>query len=75
VVLLGWVVSVAGTALWIYGFFVTGNAPLIEWSTIAPWWIAEAFPNIQAELGMTLSCLGLVGVYWPSTERPPSKKH
>ena len=28
---IGWVISSAGTALWVYGYFVTGHPPMIDW--------------------------------------------
>lgn len=61
----GWILSLAGSALWLYGYFVPGSASLIEWAAVAPWWIAEFLPNKQCEIGLALSILGTVGTYWP----------
>jgi hypothetical protein len=65
-VIVGWIVTLAGTVLWTYGYFVTGNPALIEWHHYTPWWIADFFPNIESEFGMILVCVGTVVTYWPS---------
>ena len=49
---------IVGTALWGYGLLVTGTAPLIDWKSNAPWWIADYLPNMELELGLVLVCLG-----------------
>ena len=41
-----WAAMIVGTALWGYGLFVTGTAPIIDWKSNAPWWIADYLPNI-----------------------------
>ena len=28
---IGWIISSAGTALWLYGYFVAGHPPMIDW--------------------------------------------
>ena len=61
----GWVISLAGTALWLYGYYVTGHAPLIDWQVHTPWWIADFLPNSEAEIGMVLACAGSVLTSWP----------
>ena len=65
-VIAGWIIEVAGTALWIYRYFATGNPSLINWQTITPWWIANFLPNIQAEIGGG-ACLSrtMIPLYWP----------
>jgi hypothetical protein len=65
-VIVGWVVSLAGMALWLYGYFATGNPSLIDWQANAPWWIADFLPNIESEIGMALMLAGMVPIYWPS---------
>ena len=55
-----------GTALWIYGYFVTGNPSLFDWSVNAPWWIAEFLPNMESEVGMVLAIVGTALTYWPT---------
>ena len=63
--MIGWVISAAGMALWSCGYFVTGHAPLINWSSFAPWWIADFLPNLESEIGMLLAFGGMVPIYWP----------
>jgi hypothetical protein len=65
-VIIGWIIMSAGTALWIYGCFATGNPSLIDWHDNTPWWISDFLPNIESEIGMALVCAGMVPVYWPS---------
>ncbi len=64
-VIVGWIISLAGTALWIYGYFVTGHPSLIDWHAHAPGWIAEFLPNIESEIGMVLAFGGMIPIYWP----------
>lgn len=64
--MIGWIVSFAGSALWIYGYFVSGHAPFIDWHAYAPGWIAEFLPNRESEIGMTCSIAGLIPIYWPT---------
>jgi hypothetical protein len=65
-VISGWVVMLVGTALWIYGYFVTGHPSLVDWRADAPWWIADFLPNFESEIGAVLTFAGMVPVYWPS---------
>jgi hypothetical protein len=63
---VAWGISAAGLVLWLYGYFITGTPPLIDWHAYTPWWIADYLPNIQSEIGMALICIGTALVYWPS---------
>lgn len=65
-IIAGWAVSLAGTALWIYGFFATGTPSLVNWAGIAPEWIAEFLPNMESEIGMVLAFAGMFPLYWPA---------
>ena len=65
-VVVGWVISLAGTAVWIYPYFAAGNPSLIDWRAIAPWWIAECLPNLESEIGMVLAFAGMGPIYWPT---------
>jgi hypothetical protein len=65
-VIIGWIVSLLGTVLWIYGYYVTGNPSLIDWHSRTPWWIADFLPNIESEIGMVLAFIGMVPIYWPA---------
>jgi hypothetical protein len=69
VVIIGWVIMLAGTALWLYGYFSTGNPSLIDWHTRAPWWIADCLPNIESEIGMALMVVSMIPIYWPARDR------
>ena len=60
-----WAAMIVGMALWAYGLFVTGTAPIIDWKSNAPWWIADYLPNMELELGLVLVCLGSLAPYWP----------
>ncbi len=63
--LLGYLISIAGTALWLYGYFTIGSSPLVDWHIHAPWWIAKYLPNREAEIGMALTLAAIVPMYWP----------
>lgn len=65
-VILGWVITLVGSVLWIYGYFVTGSPTLFDWKAHTPWWIADFLPNIQTEIGMILTYGGMVFIYWPT---------
>ena len=65
-VVVGWVISLAGTAVWIYAYFAAGNPSLIDWRATAPWWIADCLPNLESEIGMVLAFAGMVPIYWPA---------
>ena len=65
-VIVGWVIELVGTVLWLYGYFFTGNPSLIDWHANAPWWIADFLPNIESEIGVALVLVGMVPMYWPS---------
>ena len=68
VVFIGWVVSLAGLALWLYGYFEAGRPSLIDWQAHTPWWIADAFPDAETEIGMAFSLIGTVMIYWPQKQ-------
>ena len=42
------------------------QAVVLDWAGTTPWWIAEFVPNLEAELGLALSFLALVPIYWPN---------
>jgi hypothetical protein len=63
--MIGWIISLAGTALWIYGYFVTGNPSFTDWHANTPRWIADFLPNVESEIGMVLAFAGTVLIYWP----------
>ena len=68
-VIAGWIILVVGTALWVYGYFVTGHPALIDWQAHTPRWLADYLPNIESEIGMALVWASMVPMYWPSPRR------
>ena len=64
----GWVIFLSGSAIWLYGYFIAGHPPIIDWHARTPWWIADFLPNLESELGMLLCIAGLVPMYWPASE-------
>jgi hypothetical protein len=66
IALVGWIISFLGSAIWIYGYFVTGEPALIDWHAMTPWWIADFLPNLESEIGMALVAVAMVPMYWPA---------
>ena len=66
--ILGWIIELASLALWLYGYFSTGNPSLVDWGILTPWWIADFLPNIESEIGMVLVVTGMVPLYWPTSK-------
>ncbi len=60
----GWIITLLGCVLWTYGYFTTGSPQIYNWAEFAPSWIAEYLPNWQAELGLLLTILGSVPIYY-----------
>jgi len=54
------VLCVAGAALWVFGYFVTGHPAVLDWPSFAPSWISAFLPNFESELGMLVSLAGVV---------------
>jgi hypothetical protein len=67
-IIVGWIVMLIGTALWVYGYFVTGHPTVVDWKADTPGWIAEFLPNIESEIGMVLVFIAMVPMYWPARE-------
>lgn len=65
-VIAGWAITLVGTAVWLYGYFVEGHPPLINWQAHAPWWVADYLHNIECEIGMMLTVGGSALTYWPA---------
>lgn len=61
---IGWIISIAGLALWGYGYLVIGHTPVVNWPALVPGWLAETMPNLEAEAGMVLLILGSLPLYW-----------
>jgi len=64
-IVVGWVIELVGTVIWIYGYLTTGHPSIINWHANTPWWIADYLPNMESEIGMVLVFVGLVPIYWP----------
>ena len=62
-VIIGWIIELAGMILWLYGYFATGKPSLIDWHASTPWWIADFLPNIESEIGMAIAVIGMVPLY------------
>jgi len=70
-VILGWIVELTGTALWLYGYFSAGHPSVFDWHATAPWWIADFLPNIESEIGMALVLAAMIPIYWPARRSGP----
>ena len=64
-VIVGWIATLVGTVLWLYGYFATGHPSVFDWHANTPWWIADFLTNIESEIGMALLFAGMVPIYWP----------
>lgn len=69
--LIGWLVSLPGAAIWLYGYFAEGTAPFVDWRALFPEWFAEFLPNFESEVGFALMILGSVLIYWPKRAYRP----
>ncbi len=65
-VIIGWIIEIAGTALWLYGYFAPGNPSIVDWHAVAPRWVFDFLPNIESEIGMMLVVIGMFPLYWPA---------
>jgi hypothetical protein len=64
--IVGWVTSALGTVFWLYGYFWSATPPLIDWSAIAPSWIADYLASLQSEIGMALMLAAMVPLSLPA---------
>ena len=60
---IGWAVYAAGFAIWLFGYLNAGHAPAFDWVAATPWWISSFVPNLEAELGLTLTFASMVPIY------------
>jgi hypothetical protein len=63
--IIGWMICLAGLALWFYGYMTAGGPPFFDWKAHTPPWISEFLPTVTAEIGMALMLLGSCLTYWP----------
>ena len=64
--LIGWIITLLGLAAWLVGYMTTGTPSFIDWPAVAPNWIAEFLPNLEAEIGFLLMLVGAAPMYWPA---------
>jgi hypothetical protein len=62
-VIIVWIICLAGTALYLYGYFLTGHAPFIDWQANTPRWVAEFLPDIEAGTGTVLMFASMALTY------------
>ena len=62
--ILGWVISIVGGGFYIYGYFASGGATVVNWPGFMPEWASAFVPTWQAELGLTLSIIGGVPLFY-----------
>jgi len=62
--ILGWGIVTAGTALWTFGYLTDGTRAFVDWSARMPFWIADFLPNMESEIGLVLVLIGMVAIYW-----------
>jgi hypothetical protein len=59
----GWVIYATGFAIWLFGYFSAGHAPLFDWNAATPWWVSSFVPNFEAELGLALMYASMIPIY------------
>jgi hypothetical protein len=42
--IFGWAIYAAGFAIWLFGYFSKGHAPVFDWKGTTPWWISSFVP-------------------------------
>ena len=64
-IVIGWVLTIAGSALWTLGYFATsGSSSFLDWPSFSPQWIADYLPNWQSEAGLLMAFLGQVPILY-----------
>lgn len=66
---VGWLLSLAGLGIWLLGYFLPGRAPLVDWQAIAPSFIADYLPSLEAEIGFAVMIVGSAVIYWPKSQK------
>ena len=56
-IVIGWALTFAGSALWTLGYS-SGSSPFLSWPSFSPQWIADYLPNWQSEAGLLMAFLG-----------------
>ncbi len=57
--LMGWVISLSGTGLYLFGYFYEEGMSIVNW----PGFLADYLPNWQAEAGFVISMLGCIPLF------------
>ncbi len=65
---LAWTATIAGSALYLFGYFGEPGQTLINWANLAPSWIAEFLPNRAAEYGVVIYLAGNALMYLPAND-------
>jgi hypothetical protein len=63
--LTGNLICAAGGTLWIYGYFVNGHASIFDWPAFSPPWISAFLPNLESEVGLIASFVGMALMWIP----------
>lgn len=63
-VILGWVISIVGGGLYVYGYFADGGMTVVNWTSFMPEWASALVPTWQAELGLALSIVGAIPLFY-----------
>jgi hypothetical protein len=64
--ILGWTLMAVGFVVWGYGYLFQGSPPVVNWPHLAPHWVAEFIPNVEAEIGLAVMALAMIPSYWKS---------
>jgi hypothetical protein len=67
-VIVGWIIFLFGSTVWLYGYLVAGHPSIVDWHSRTPWWIADFLPNLESELGLAFCIVGMVPMYWPNSQ-------
>ena len=54
-VIIGWIIELAGMALWLYGYFATGNPSLVDWGLSPRGGLRTSCPTLKVRSGWSSS--------------------
>jgi hypothetical protein len=57
---LGWIIYVAGFAIWLFGLFARRPRLLFDWNATTPWWVSSFVPNLETEIGLALMFASMI---------------
>jgi len=58
--IISWGAYGIGFAIWLYGYLSEGTKSIIDWVATTPAWVSDYLPNLEAEIGMLIMCLGMI---------------